>query len=157
MCAFSKFIFAEAVRGLTPRCVITALTHIFTRFGQPGLLVSDNGTEFRNKEVQTFLTLWGVRWSYSAPHNPQANGQAEAGVKIVMSKLRAMVNEFVAKCPTWKAKKYWPDILPYAAMTYNYTPNVSTGFAPYELVFGRVPLLPIPVPVLDEGELKRPA
>lgn len=157
MCAFSKYIFAEVLHGLSPRCVIVALTSIFTRFGQPGLVVSDNGTEFRNKEVQAFLKMWGVGWKYSAPHNPQANGQAEAGVKIMSARLRAMINDFLGKCRGRRAKSSWPDIVPYAAMTYNYTPNVATGFAPYELVFGKMPPLPIAVPVVEGGNLKRQA
>lgn len=101
--------------------------------------------------------MWGVPWRYSAPYNPQANGQAEAGVKIISNKLRALVNEFVGGQQTEGAKKWWPDVLPYAAMAYNYTPNAITGFAPYELVFGKVPPLPIQVPQVEAEDLRQVA
>lgn len=157
MCSFSKYIFAEAVTRLTARSIIIALTSIFTRFGQPGLVVSDNGSEFKSEELSDFLTQWGVQWMFSSPHNPQANGQAEAGVKIVSRRLRSMVHGYIKQSTRKTTQGLWPRILPYAEMTYNHTPNDITGFSPYELVFGKTPPLPIRIPDMPDELTKASA
>lgn len=154
MDCFTKFIFTHPLRSMHPRQVVEALTLVFTRFGSPTYLVADNGREFRNKELVTFLSLWGVRWNFSAPYNPQANGQAEAGVKIVSARLRSALTDLRDKDPDRFKLNRWSVLLPYVTMSYNVTPNLATGFAPFELIFGRPPPLPLteqlgPLPVVD--------
>ena len=136
--AFTKYIFTHPVRKANQRSVIEAFTAIFTRFGQPAMLIADNGREFRNRSVVAFLRMWGVQWKFTAPYNPQANGQAEAAVKIISNRLRLAMIEEQEK----NTKVPWTILLPYVTMSYNQLPNESTGFSPYELMFGRTPPLP---------------
>ena len=144
--SFSKFVFTHPLRSGYPKYVIEALTIIFTKFGQPGLFVSDNGGEFHNKELTDFLKLWGVSYRFTAPYNPQANGQAEAAVKIISNKLRLAVMDLCESTESHperrKAEMKWPLLLPYVTMAYNRCPNEVTGFSPFELVFGK----PAPIP-----------
>ena len=153
MCSFSKYIFTHPLRTMHPRGTMEGLTHLFTRFGQPTLFVADNGGEFHNKEVATFLDLWGVSYNFSAPYNPQANGQAEAGVKIVSTRLRLTLLGLTQ----FNEKKYppqsWSALLPLVTMSYNRCPNEMTGFSPHELIFGRSPPLPIPLTIKEKEDL----
>ena len=142
---YTKYVFTHPLRSGYPRCVVDGFTAIFTRFGQPSVLVMDNGGEFRNREIALFLGMWGVTWKFSSPYNPQANGQAEAAVKIISNRLRLTLlgasepsNSFRGRSSVTK----WTTILPYVTMSYNCSPNEATGFSPYELLFGRVPCLP---------------
>ena len=158
MDAFTKYLFTYPLKSSHPRCIIAALTHVFTNFGQPAVFIADNGCEFHNWEVVNFLKLWGVQWKFTAPYNPQANGQAEAGVKIVTNKLRLTLTEFMQRCQTAnpaKLRSQWPAILPYVTFAYNSCPIEALEFSPYEMVFGRSPILPIPVKI-DEGLINSP-
>jgi transposase InsO family protein len=38
---------------------------------------SDNGTEFKNTQVEDFLDEEGIKHEFSAPYTPQQNGVAE--------------------------------------------------------------------------------
>lgn len=91
VCSYTK-----ALTNIRARGVIHVLTDIFVRFGQPGLFISYNGTEFRNRAVQAFLREWGVAYRYPAPYNLQANGQAESAIKIlaeILFKMRRNGNQ----------------------------------------------------------------
>ena len=143
MDSFTKFIFTHPLRTMHPQAVIEGLILIFTRFGQPHTFTADNGSEFHCAEVTSFLQLWGVQWFFPSPYNPQANGQAEAGVKIISRRLRSTLAEMQLSNPIKFAENKWSTILPYITMSYNVCPNEMTGFAPYELVFGRMPHLPM--------------
>jgi ribonuclease HI/transposase InsO family protein len=156
VCKYTKYVFTHPLRSMHPRQIIEGLSQIFTRFGQPALFIADNGTEFRNLEVISFLEMWGVNWRFSAPYNPQANGQAEAGVKIISTKIRLTLTELTLNDSSKFAPNKWSILLPYVTWAYNSCPNEMTGFSPYELVFGRMPILPMKIPddVLDPSDWK---
>ena len=69
------------VKEPTARQTITTFRKLFSLFGAPETLRSDQGPQFKSKETQDFLKLWKVDWTPSSPENPQSNGHAEAHVK----------------------------------------------------------------------------
>ena len=52
-------------------------SHIFSLFGTPRALITDNGTHFCNKVIDKVLQKYGVRHRTSLAYHPQSNGQAE--------------------------------------------------------------------------------
>ena len=44
---------------------------------------TDNGTEFKNAELKTFLENEGIKQIFSGPYPPQSNGAVEAVHKSV--------------------------------------------------------------------------
>ena len=52
-------------------------SNIFSRFGTPRALITDNGTHFCNKVIDKVLQKYGVRHRTSLSYHPQSNGQAE--------------------------------------------------------------------------------
>ena len=50
---------------------------LFTRYGIPEQLVSDNGPPFVSAEMESFLVSIGVKHIRSAPYHPASNGLAE--------------------------------------------------------------------------------
>ena len=65
--------------------------YIFTRYGLPIEIVSDQGVHFVNKVIGFLLNEFMVIHRKSAPYHPQANGQAKSTNKILCSALAKVV------------------------------------------------------------------
>ncbi len=64
------------------------LRTLFSRYGLPEVLVSDNGPQFTSEEFQKCLKANGVKHARSAPFHPATNGLAERMVQTVKRALR---------------------------------------------------------------------
>ena len=63
--------------------------NIFSPFGTPRALITDNGTHFCNKVIDKVLQKYGVRYRTSLAYHPQSNGQAEVSnreIKYILEK-----------------------------------------------------------------------
>jgi len=70
---------------------IRILDELFTTYGIPVTVVSDNGTQFTSTEFKKFLQTSGVNYhKLTAPYHPSTNGQAERYVQTVKDALKAM-------------------------------------------------------------------
>ena len=56
---------------------ITWLTEVFARFGNPAVIVSDNGRQFISEEFTNFLASRDIQQQRAAVYNPQQNGLVE--------------------------------------------------------------------------------
>ena len=65
--------------------------YIFTRYGLPIEIVSDQGVHFVNEVIEFLLNEFMVIHRKSAPYHPQANGQAESTNKTLCSALEKVV------------------------------------------------------------------
>ncbi|KAK6151062.1 hypothetical protein DH2020_015994 [Rehmannia glutinosa] len=73
----SKWVEAIATPTNDAKVVLKFLhKHIFTRFGTPRAIVSDEGTHFCNKLFNNLLSKYGVRHKVALGYHPQSNGQA---------------------------------------------------------------------------------
>ena len=79
---FTKFIIVWRFPNSSTHTVIKELTMVFTEFGQPFVLRSNNGPCYSSKEFQEFLEFYQVHHIMSSPHHPQSNGFAKALVSI---------------------------------------------------------------------------
>jgi len=61
---------------------------LFTEFGLPETVASDNNSCFVSEEFQKFSKSNGVKQINSAPYHPSSNGLAERVVQIVRKGLR---------------------------------------------------------------------
>ena len=62
--------------------VINKLKSQFVRYGIPHTLVTDNGPQYTSIAFQKFMSSWNIVPEPISPGNSQANGAAEASVKI---------------------------------------------------------------------------
>ena len=60
--------------------ILLSLT-FFCRFGIPREIISDQGTLFYNRQMETLLTKYEVLHKVSTPYHPQTNGQAKISNK----------------------------------------------------------------------------
>jgi transposase InsO family protein len=54
---------------------------------------SDNGTEFKNTQVEDYLDEEGIKYEFSPPYTPQQNGVAERKNKTLIKMVRIMLDE----------------------------------------------------------------
>ena len=66
----------------------------FTRFGTPRALLSDNGTHFCNKPLETLLKKYGIFHKVATPYHPQVSDQVELSNRELKSILEKMVDHF---------------------------------------------------------------
>ena len=88
--AYSKYLEIVPMYNATSTTTITALRHIFSNFGLPEHIVSDNGSQFTSEEFQEFLNDNNIQHTTTARGHPATNGLAERYVGNFKDKLKKM-------------------------------------------------------------------
>ena len=101
---------------------------LFSQFGVPEMVVTDNGSGFVSSEFEQFLKSNGVKHTTSAPYHPASNGLAERAVQIVKKGLKKLTM-------TGTMASRLSKIL----FNYRISPQTTTGTSPAELLLGRRP------------------
>ena len=55
---------------------------------------SDNGTVFKNSQIEDFLEEEGIKHEFSSPYTPQQNGVVERKNRTLMDMARIMLDEY---------------------------------------------------------------
>jgi transposase InsO family protein len=113
----------------------TLITHLETLTeSKVKFLRSDNGGEFINKELGTYLKQKGITHELSAPYMPQQNGVAEHFNRTTHESALAMLKE--AKM----SNAFWPEAHEYASYTRNRSPTRAlVRKTPNEAFHGKAP------------------
>ena len=127
----SRFVWAKAVRNITKEATVSFLFELFDAVAPPSALLSDNGTNFVSKAVNSLLEKRSVRHLLTPPFRSQANGVCERVQGTIVSALRTTLVE--------RPKTRWSSLLREIVQKMNDTPHSSTGFKPRFLHFGAPP------------------
>eukprot|EP00253_Pinus_taeda_P017050 PITA_17050 len=131
----TKWVEAKALIKANEEAVLTFLfEEIFVRFGLPRELVTDGGPPFNYHGFKNTLQEYHIKHKMTTPYHPQANGQVESTNKVIEAILTKMIKE---------NRKDWFQRLPEALWAYRTTWRNTTGFSPYELVFGKNAIFPV--------------
>ncbi|GJR23296.1 retrovirus-related pol polyprotein from transposon TNT 1-94 [Tanacetum coccineum] len=96
----------------------------------------DNGTEFKNKEMNQFCEMKGILRQFSVARTPQQNGVAERRNRTLIEAARTMLAD--SKLPT----TFWAEAVNTACYVQNRVLVVKPhNKTPYELFHGRTPTL----------------
>lgn len=85
---YSDFFFVEELKDMEAKTTILQCKKIFSTHGIPRKIISDNGTNFYNKEFRNFAKDWNFEHYTSSPNHSQGNGKAEATVKIAKQMIK---------------------------------------------------------------------
>ena len=91
--AHSKWPEVVQLASTTSTATIRALGSIFSRYGFPEQLVSDNGPQLTSGKFKIFLKSNGIRHITTAPWHHSSNGIAERFVQTLKKALLAMKGE----------------------------------------------------------------
>ena len=107
--------------------------HIYCTFGGSARILTDNGTEFKNEQMDELCRQLNIKRVYSPVYTPEANGRLEAW--------HCFFKACVAKHIRGNAAE-WDEVVPLAAAAYNFFPCQAAGESPFVLMFGRDPITP---------------
>ena len=103
---------------------------IFTEFGCPFVLKSDNGPCYTSREFHDFLEFYQIHHISSSPHHPQSNGIAEA----LMGILKKLMEKSIKDGTPWN----------YGLLQYRVTPTAGNLPSPLEALTGCKPRTSLP-------------
>ena len=104
------------------------LVGVFARVGVPDEILTDQGPNFMSSLLQELYQLLQIKRIRTMPYHPQTDGLVER----FNGTLKAMLRKFVNR-----SRKDWDEYLPYLLFAYREVPQESTGFSPFELLYGR--------------------
>ena len=120
---------AIPLRSITTEAVAEALVEVFSRTGLPDEILSDNGSQFTSDVMRQVCRMLSIAQLHSSVYHAQGNGLVER----FNGSLKAMLRRLMSDKPT-----DWDRYIPAALFAYREIPQSSTGFSPFELMFGRV-------------------
>ncbi|XP_020973549.1 uncharacterized protein LOC107646977 isoform X3 [Arachis ipaensis] len=136
---FSKWIEAQPLARITAEKVRSFIwKNIICRFGIPREIIYDNGRQFTDNKLCSFLKNFYIKHRFSSVEHPQTNGQAEAANRVILQAIKKKLND---------AKGEWAELIPEILWGYNTTIQTTTGETPFKLVYGSEALIPIEVGV----------
>ncbi|CAJ2629364.1 unnamed protein product [Trifolium pratense] len=134
---FTKWVEAEPLSDITSLRVLRFFKrNVLARFGIPQVVVTDNGTQFTDKDFQAFLVALGTKQHFTSVEHPQTNGQAEAANRVILRGLRRRLDQ---------NKKKWVEELDNVLWAYRTTPHSTTGETPFRMVYGTEAVIPVEI------------
>lgn len=140
--AFTKFLFMRAVKTTKTKYVLELLRDLFSTYGCPQVLISDQGSAFTAKSFAEFCLQNNVRHIKNAVATPRANGQVERLNRSILSALLTTTLE----------EENWDGNVKRVQFAINNVVNKTTGKTPSELLFGFRPRGGSDLPLKDEIE-----
>ena len=109
------------------------LEHYIYIFSAPKTILTDQGTNFVSKLMETFEQAFKIKHVKTTSFHPQANGSIERTHATMKDLLKTCMKE---------RQNDWDENLKLICMGYNTSVHETTGHTPFELTFGRTANMP---------------
>ena len=123
---FTKWAEAIPLPDQTASRITRELVQVFTRFGLPDIIHSDQGANFESTILRQTLDAFGVNKTHTTSHHPQGDGMVERFNRTLLQMLRSYVDH----------RADWEQYLPLVLFAYRSATHPSTGFSPFALMYG---------------------
>ncbi|KAF0706282.1 hypothetical protein AaE_014191 [Aphanomyces astaci] len=110
------------------------IDEVLCRFGVPGRLLYDCGSNFVSELATTMYTTLGINKLASAAYHPQGQGLVERFNHTIIQMLKIYVNDHQTDCDTY---------LPRLLFAHRTSHHETLGDSPYFCLFGRDLTLPL--------------
>ena len=107
---------------------------VYCIFGGSSRILTDNGTEFKSREMKQVCEELDIKQVFSPVYTPQSNGRLEGWHRF----FKACIAKHIRGTDV-----EWDDLIPLAVSAYNFFPCQSSKESPFVLMFGRDPITPI--------------
>ncbi|VDI67411.1 Hypothetical predicted protein [Mytilus galloprovincialis] len=132
---FTRYAQAIPTKNMTARTTAEAFFKNFVvHYGLPERIHSDQGANFESRLVKDLCDITGIKKSRTTPYHPQGNGQCERFNRTLINMLGTLEKD---------KKADWKSYIGPIVHAYNSTKHDTTGFTPFQLMFGRQPKLPV--------------
>ena len=129
---YTKWPFAKPMPDQKAERIVQILKdEVFTLVGPPQRLHSDQGRNFESTLLRDLCKAFGVEKSHTTPYHPMGDGLVERMNRSLLSLLRTYVER----------ETQWEEHLQLLLYIYRTTKHSSTGFSPFEVLFGSNPPL----------------
>ena len=108
--------------------------NVYCVFGGSSRMLTDNGSEFKNKEMQEVCDTLGLKHIFSPVYTPQSNGHLEGWHRFFKACIAKHIRGGGIE---------WDELVPLAVSAYNFCPCQSSKESPFVLMFGRDPITPV--------------
>ena len=108
--------------------------NVYCVFGGSSRMLTDNGSEFKNKEMHEVCDTLGLKHIFSPVYTPQSNGRLEGWHRFFKACIAKHIRGSGVE---------WDELVPLAVSAYNFFPCQSSKESPFILMFGRDPITPV--------------
>jgi transposase InsO family protein len=126
---FSRFVELYAAPDATALSAAKAVVQWIGRYGNPGEILTDNGTQYTADVITQLCDLIRVEHLTILPYSHEENAIVERANREVNRHLRAIVFDK-------KVKNDWSLFLPLVQRIMNASVSASTGVTPASIIFG---------------------
>ncbi|XP_068215800.1 uncharacterized protein [Palaemon carinicauda] len=124
----SRYPDAVPLKNIDSESVAEALVDMFSRVGVPEEILSDLGTQFTSDCMKEVARLLSMRQLTTTPYHPMCNGLVE--------KFNGTLEQMLKKLCQEKPNQ-WHRYINAVLFAYREVPHESTGFSPFEILYGR--------------------
>ena len=128
ICMLTGFTFCIPLKSKRAEDVVTAyLNHICCIFGPSKKILTDNGSEFKNKMWDEVFKRLKMEHRVTPIYSPQCNGRIEGFHRFLKACIGKQLQQGLE----------WDDLVWKATAAYNFSLTESSGFPPFFLMYGR--------------------
>jgi len=91
---FSKFKWCYVLENKEAKAILQCIQNIFATFGVPAIFQSDNGREFKNNYLITYLSSQKVKLIHGSVRHPQSQGLVERHNRELKDYLKKSFHSF---------------------------------------------------------------
>jgi transposase InsO family protein len=134
---FSKWIEAVPITNQEATTAVKFFESIVYRYSVPNSIITDNGTNFTSGEFQKFAKELSIKIKYALVAHPKSKGQVKKANGLVCAGLKKRLLR-----PLKRTAGFWVEELPSVLWSLRTTPNSSTGYTLFFMLFGAEAVLP---------------